>query len=487
MSLLLMNIFHPQQSSLFQTQFNHPLHFAYQLPSSRNIKSKFVAKISKKAHEASNIRANLRHKLKSHGISKRSKRFGICNIWKRQISSSLNENDIIKFTTVNILLQNFIATSMVPVMILQYFSERNMMMNNCNKISNDYHNYNHHHHYHHHHAINESVSCCLNDGSKIDVATETKPGLFIVQNATNNSLFSKSYHPSMNNATTCRLSNDTTTDLTSTESLNETFEAVLESLRRSLKKHRPRNTSFERTLLTQGFSIAVKKFNPLHSYKKLSLKRFKDERNFVEQKLNTFIRISDLGLGRKFIKISDLKCCKYFYQLHIIHECRLMGLQRPKKKPLHEYYNDDDAELEALARVVDPLAPRPEGSMICPARGDHASVSTSLPRSIDFALHKYGTSQPRMVAAVVLDHSARPAYSLTYGKLLNRATKVAHMLLTKFVPGVVGKEKVQLCKSGDRVALVYPNTEPLSFLVAFYGCILAGIIPVPVEVPLTKR
>lgn len=34
---------------------------------------------------------------------------------------------------------------------------------------------------------------------------------------------------------------------------------------------------------------------------------------------------------------------------------------------------------------------------------------------------------------------------------------------------------------------VYPNTEPLSFLVAFYGCLLAGVIPVPVEVPLTKR
>ncbi|VDN87045.1 unnamed protein product [Brugia pahangi] len=345
MSLLLMNIFHPQQSSLLHTQSNHPLHFTYQLSSSRNITSKFVAKISKKAHEASNIRTNLRHKLESHDISKRSKRFGICNIWKRKFSSSLNENDIIKFDTVNILLQNSIATAMLPIMILQHFSERNMMTNNCNKVSNDYRNYNHNHH----HAINESISSCLNDGSKIDVATETKPGLFIVQNATTNSLFSKSYHLSMNNTATCRLSSDATTNLTSAESLNETFEAVLESLRRSLKKHRPRNTSFERTLLTQGFSVAVKKFNPLHAYKKLSLKRFKDERNFVEQKLNTFIRISDLGLGRKFIKVSDLKCCNYFYQLHIIHECRLMGLQRPKKKPLHEYYNDDDAELEGYS------------------------------------------------------------------------------------------------------------------------------------------
>uniref|UniRef100_F1KPQ1 Disco-interacting protein 2 C n=1 Tax=Ascaris suum TaxID=6253 RepID=F1KPQ1_ASCSU len=165
----------------------------------------------------------------------------------------------------------------------------------------------------------------------------------------------------------------------------------------------------------------------------------------------------------------------------------LHSLQRPKKKPLHEYYNDDDAELEALAKVVDPSAPRPEGAIISPARGDHATVPSSLPRSIDSALHRYGTSQPKMVAAMVLDHSGRPAFSLTYGKLLSRATKVAYMLLTKFAPGSAGKDRVRLCKSGDRVALVYPNTEPLSFLVAFYGCLLAGVIPVPVEVPLTKR
>lgn len=44
-----------------------------------------------------------------------------------------------------------------------------------------------------------------------------------------------------------------------------------------------------------------------------------------------------------------------------------------------------------------------------------------------------------------------------------------------------------MCKPGDRVALIYPNTEPLAFLSAFYGCILAGVVPVPVEVPLTKR
>ncbi|KAL3999067.1 AMP-binding enzyme family protein [Acanthocheilonema viteae] len=462
-----MNIFHPQHQSSLYTQPSNPLHFTYPVSSPWNIKLKFVAEDSKKVHET-NTRVNFLRKWKSQAISRRSRRFAISDIWKRKISLSSIENDAVQFTSATALVRNSIAIAVFP-MKLRLFSKTDMMTDDCDSISADH--------------VKKSILCSDNDG-KIDVATETKPALFTIQNTTG-LLFPKPGHSSV--GTMCRLPSSTTVELASIESLNETFEAVLESLRCSLKKHQPRNTPSGRTILTQGVSVAVRKFNPLHSYKKLSLKRFKDERNFVDQKLNTFVRISNLGLGRKFVKVSDLKCSKYFYQSHILHECRLMSFQRPKKKPLHEYYNDDDAELEALARVVDPLAPRPEGSMICPARGDHASVSTSLPRSIDSALHKYGTSQSRMVAAVVLDHSARPAYSLTYGKLLSRATKVAYMLLTKLVSGVVSKEKVQLCKSGDRVALVYPNTEPLSFLVAFYGCILAGVIPVPVEVPLTKR
>lgn len=75
------------------------------------------------------------------------------------------------------------------------------------------------------------------------------------------------------------------------------------------------------------------------------------------------------------------------------------------------------------------------------------------------------------------------------GKLLSRSTKIAYMLLNKQVTIITSgvKEKVHLCLPGDRVALVYPNTEPLAFLTAFYGCLLAGVVPVPIEVPLTKR
>lgn len=240
------------------------------------------------------------------------------------MSLSFVENGTVKSSSITSLPRDIIATAMFPVK-LQHFSETNVMTGEYGNISAD-------------HGVEESI-IRLNDRSKVDVAMATKPELFVTRNTGE-----KSHRPSMSNM--CRLPNGTTSEVASVESLNETFEAVLESLRRSLKKHQPRNISSGRTMLTVGVSVAIRKFNPLHSYKKLSLKRFKDERNFVEQKLTTFTRISDLGLGRKCIKVSDLKCCKYFYESRILHECRLMSFQRPKKKPLHEYYNDDDAELE---------------------------------------------------------------------------------------------------------------------------------------------
>ena len=40
---------------------------------------------------------------------------------------------------------------------------------------------------------------------------------------------------------------------------------------------------------------------------------------------------------------------------------------------------------------------------------------------------------------------------------------------------------------GDRVALVYPNCDPVSFMCALYACLQAGLVPVPIEVPLSRR
>lgn len=37
------------------------------------------------------------------------------------------------------------------------------------------------------------------------------------------------------------------------------------------------------------------------------------------------------------------------------------------------------------------------------------------------------------------------------------------------------------------MALVFPNSDPVMFMVAFYGCLLAELVPVPIEVPLTRK
>jgi len=34
---------------------------------------------------------------------------------------------------------------------------------------------------------------------------------------------------------------------------------------------------------------------------------------------------------------------------------------------------------------------------------------------------------------------------------------------------------------------VFPNNEPIGFICAFYGCLTAGVVPVPIEVPIMKR
>ena len=41
--------------------------------------------------------------------------------------------------------------------------------------------------------------------------------------------------------------------------------------------------------------------------------------------------------------------------------------------------------------------------------------------------------------------------------------------------------------SSIQVALVYSSNDPINFICAFYGCLLAGIVPLPIDVPLARR
>lgn len=53
----------------------------------------------------------------------------------------------------------------------------------------------------------------------------------------------------------------------------------------------------------------------------------------------------------------------------------LNTLKRPKRRPLPEFYEDDDIELEIAANPKDPNAPRPEGGAMTSAVGEQLVVS----------------------------------------------------------------------------------------------------------------
>lgn len=96
---------------------------------------------------------------------------------------------------------------------------------------------------------------------------------------------------------------------------------------------------------------------------------------------------------------------------------------------------------------------------------------------------RYGTATCKAPVATVLDPNGKFCVTLTYGKLLSRSHKIAYTLLNK----ALSRSGDCCLKPGDRIALVYPNNDPISFMCAFYGCLQAGIVPVPIEVPQIGR
>ncbi|MEE6471871.1 hypothetical protein FKM82_009403 [Ascaphus truei] len=159
----------------------------------------------------------------------------------------------------------------------------------------------------------------------------------------------------------------------------------------------------------------------------------------------------------------------------------LNTLKRPKRPPLKEFFVDDFEEIVEVPRP-DPNQPKPEGRQMTPVKGEPLGVVCNWPPSIEAALQRWGTTQAKCSCLTALDVTGKPVYTLTYGKLWTRSVRLAFTLLNK-----LGTKNEQVLKPGDRVALVYPNNDPVMFMVAFYGCLLAEVIPVPIEVPLTRK
>uniref|UniRef100_A0A8C1WIZ1 Disco-interacting protein 2 homolog Ca n=1 Tax=Cyprinus carpio TaxID=7962 RepID=A0A8C1WIZ1_CYPCA len=156
-------------------------------------------------------------------------------------------------------------------------------------------------------------------------------------------------------------------------------------------------------------------------------------------------------------------------------------LKQPRRPPLREFFVDDFEELLEVQQP-DPNQPRPEGSQMVAIRGEPLGVVTNWPPSLEAALQRWGTISPKAPCLTTMDTNGKPLYVLTYGKLWSRSIKVAYNILHK-----LGTKQEPMVRPGDRVALVFPNNDPAAFMVAFYGCLLAEVVPVPIEVPLTRK
>nr|XP_032651221.1 disco-interacting protein 2 homolog B isoform X1 [Chelonoidis abingdonii] len=159
----------------------------------------------------------------------------------------------------------------------------------------------------------------------------------------------------------------------------------------------------------------------------------------------------------------------------------LNTLKRPKRPPLKEFFVDDFEEIVEVPQP-DPNQPKPEGRQMTPVKGEPLGVVCNWPPALEAALQRWGTTQAKCPCLTALDVTGKPVYTLTYGKLWSRSLKLAYTLLNK-----LGTKNEPVLKPGDRVALVFPNNDPVMFMVAFYGCLLAEVIPVPIEVPLTRK
>ena len=71
-----------------------------------------------------------------------------------------------------------------------------------------------------------------------------------------------------------------------------------------------------------------------------------------------------------------------------------------------------------------------------------------------------------------LENGEKPVDAISAAELADRGRRIAARLQTTTAPG-------------SRVLLVFPHR--LEFIVAFFGCVLAGVVPVPTVLPRTRR
>jgi acyl-CoA synthetase (AMP-forming)/AMP-acid ligase II len=85
-------------------------------------------------------------------------------------------------------------------------------------------------------------------------------------------------------------------------------------------------------------------------------------------------------------------------------------------------------------------------------------------------LRHRGRLQAKNQAFIILDSKGKELGNITWDKLASRAEKVAQVI--RYKSGLY---------RGDRVALVYRDSEIIEFTVALFGCFIAGVTAVPIN------
>ncbi|KAH7374793.1 acyl-CoA ligase [Plectosphaerella cucumerina] len=90
--------------------------------------------------------------------------------------------------------------------------------------------------------------------------------------------------------------------------------------------------------------------------------------------------------------------------------------------------------------------------------------------NIAAVLRHRGRTTAKLPAYWVLDSKGKEIASITWDKLASRAEKVAQVI----------RDKSSLYR-GDRVALIYRDSEIIDFAIALLGCFIAGVVAVPIN------
>lgn len=98
------------------------------------------------------------------------------------------------------------------------------------------------------------------------------------------------------------------------------------------------------------------------------------------------------------------------------------------------------------------------------------TIQMSTFETIGAVLRHRGRTHPKQPAYWVLDVKGKEMASITWEKLASKAEKVAQVI----------RDKSNLYR-GDRVALIYRDTELIEFVIALMGCFIAGVVGVPLN------